>query len=74
MRTMWQWRRALPAMALTATSPPNTFAHPPIPTFVVMMVDLCSCLVLVSWNSRSEPPSSMSRWPSSSIISSFECA
>jgi hypothetical protein len=36
-----QWWQTLSAMALAATSSPNTFAHPPIPTVVVMMVERC---------------------------------
>ena len=37
-----QWRRTLSAMALAATSSPNTLAQPPILTFVVMIVERCS--------------------------------
>ena len=40
--TITQWWQTLSAMALAATSSPNTLAHPPMPTFEVMIVDLCS--------------------------------
>lgn len=43
---MLRWWQILSAMALAATSSPNTLAHPPMPTLVVMIVDLCSYRVL----------------------------
>ena len=39
----------------------KTFAHDPIPTLVVTMVDLLSYLLETSWNSRSAPCLSTSR-------------
>ena len=56
-----QWWQTLSAMALAATSSPNTPAQPPIPTLVVMIVERCSYRVDTSWNMRSAPCSSMSR-------------
>lgn len=40
--TMWQWWHILSAIALAATSSPKAFAHPPMPTFVVIIVERCS--------------------------------
>lgn len=70
----WQWWQTRSAIALAATSSPNTFPQPPMPTLAVMIVERCSQRVEMSWKSRSAPPSPMSRYPSSSMTSSFECA
>ncbi len=59
--TSVQWWHTLSAIALAATSSPNTPAQPPIPTFVVMIVERCSYRVDTSWNMRSAPCSSMLR-------------
>ena len=56
-----QWWHRRSAMALATTGSPNTFAHAPIPTFVVTTVDLLSYLLETSWNSRSAPSLSTSR-------------
>lgn len=39
MRQRWH---ILSAIALTATSSPKAFAHPPMPTFVAIIVERCS--------------------------------
>lgn len=38
----WQWWQTRSAIALAATSSPNTFPQPPMPTLVVMIVERCS--------------------------------
>lgn len=38
----WQWWHTRSAIALAATSSPNTFPQPPMPTLAVMMVERCS--------------------------------
>ena len=35
----WQWWQTRSAIALAATSSPNTFPQPPMPTLVVMIVE-----------------------------------
>lgn len=40
--TMWQRRHILSAIALAAISSPKAFAHSPMPTFVVIIVERCS--------------------------------
>jgi len=40
--TRWQWWHTLSAIALAATSSPNTLPQPLIPTLVVMIVERCS--------------------------------
>ena len=37
-----QWWQSLSAIALAATSSPKTLAQPPMPTFVITIVDRCS--------------------------------
>lgn len=61
MRIGWQWWQSLSAIADATTGSPKTFAHDPIPTLVVTMVDLLSYLLETSWNSRPAPCLSTSR-------------
>lgn len=52
----WQRWQTRSAIALAATSSPNTFPQPPMPTLAAMIVERCSQRVEMSWKSRSAPP------------------